>query len=47
MDDNLEDLIVQGKLKDMIKLEEENKVWNHLVKGLPVGMQSVCMSKRK
>ena len=43
VDDILEDWTVQGKFKDMIKVEEENKVWNRLVTGLPVGQLSFIL----
>ena len=43
MDDTPEDLTVQGKFGDVARFEEENKVWNRLVTGLPVGQLSFIL----
>ena len=37
---NLDDLTVQSEFKDVAMLEEENKMWNHLLTGLPAGQLS-------
>ena len=36
IDNIVDNLSVQGKFKEMIRLEEDNKTWNNLVTALPV-----------
>ena len=38
--DNLEQLEVQGKFKDVVDLETKNKTWSRILTGLPVGQMS-------
>ena len=47
MDDKLESLSVQCKFRDVIKLEEKNKVWSRLVSDLPTGQLSFVLRMGK
>ena len=41
--DTLDDLSVQNKFKDVVKLEVENKTWNCVLTGLPAGQFSFIL----